>query len=108
LPARFERDAKRDVNGGDSRNDSKRDSNSVADVVLSIAGEVISGRGAATEEFSARVAYAARLADLIGRAIRSGTPRSLELRGKSTQTLVQWQADGTLAASLDLVQNSRR
>jgi hypothetical protein len=103
LPARFEREAKPEPNG-----DSRRDSNSVADVVLSIAGEVISGRGAATEEFSARVAYAARLADLIGRAIRSGTPRSLELRGKSTQTLVQWQADGTLTASLDLVQNSRR
>jgi len=103
LPARFEREAKPESNG-----DSRRDSNSVADVVLSIAGEVISGRGAATEEFSARVAYAARLADLIGRAIRSGTPRSLELRGKSTQTLVQWQADGTLTASLDLVQNSRR
>ncbi|MEO8181955.1 MAG: DUF4388 domain-containing protein [Deltaproteobacteria bacterium] len=81
---------------------------SVADVVLSAAGEVIQGRGAATEEFAARVAYAARLADLIGRAIRSGTPRALELRGKSTQTVVHWQADGNLAASLDLPQPSRR
>jgi hypothetical protein len=104
-------DSRRDSNGdsnGDSKSDSKSDSKTVADVVLSIAGEVISSRGAATEELSARVAYAARLADLIGRAIRSGTPRSLELRGKTTQTLVQWQADGTLTASLDLVQNSRR
>lgn len=99
LPARFEREG-----NGDGKSEPK----SVADVVLSVAGEVISGRGAATEEFSARVAYAARLADLIGRAIRSGTPRSLELRGKTTQTVVQWQADGTLTASLDLVQNSRR
>jgi hypothetical protein len=81
---------------------------SVADVVLSAAGEVIQGRGAATEEFAARVAYAARLADLIGRAIRSGTPRALELRGKSTQTIVHWQADGNLSASLDLPQPSRR
>jgi len=81
---------------------------SVADVVLSAAGEIIQGRGAATEEFAARVAYAARLADLIGRAIRSGTPRALELRGKSTQTVVHWQADGNLAASLDLPQPSRR
>lgn len=81
---------------------------SVADVVLSAAGEIIQGRGAATEEFAARVAYAARLADLIGKAIRSGTPRALELRGKSSQTIVHWQADGNLAASLDLPVPSRR
>jgi hypothetical protein len=81
---------------------------SVADVVLSAAGEVIQGRGAATEELAARVAYAARLADLIGRAIRSGTPRALELRGKSTQTVVSWQADGNLSASLDLPVPTRR
>jgi hypothetical protein len=77
-------------------------------VVLSAAGEVIQGRGAATEELAARVAYAARLADLIGRAIRSGTPRALELRGKTTQTVVQWQADGNLSASVDLPVPSRR
>jgi Domain of unknown function (DUF4388) len=81
---------------------------SVADVLLSAAGEIIQGRGAATEEFAARVAYAARLADLIGRAIRSGTPRALELRGKSSQTVVHWQADGNLAATLDLPVPSRR
>jgi predicted regulator of Ras-like GTPase activity (Roadblock/LC7/MglB family) len=80
----------------------------VADLVLSAAGEVIQGRGAATEELAARVAYAARLADLIGRAIRSGTPRALELRGKSTQTIIHWQADGNLSASLDLPVPSRR
>jgi len=78
------------------------------DVVLSAAGEVIQGRGAALEELAARAAYAARLADLIGRAIRSGTPRGLELRGKTTQTVVQWQADGNLSASLDLPVPSRR
>ena len=78
------------------------------EVVLSAAGELIQGRGAATEELAARVAYAARLADLIGRAIRSGTPRALELRGKTTQTVVHWQADGNLSASLDLPVPSRR
>jgi hypothetical protein len=80
----------------------------VADLVLSAAGEMIQGRGAATEELAARVAYAARLAELIGRAIRSGTPRAVELRGKSTQTLVRWQGDGNLSATLDLPQPSRR
>jgi hypothetical protein len=80
----------------------------VADVVLSAAGEMVQGRGAATEELAARVAYAARLAELIGKAIRSGTPRAVELRGKTTQTLVRWQGDGNLSASLDLPQPSRR
>jgi hypothetical protein len=82
--------------------------NSLAEVKLSASGEVISGRGAATEEFSARVAYDARLADLIGRAIRSGTPRAVELRGKRTQTTVRWQQDGTLSGSLDLLNPSKR
>lgn len=85
-----------------------RDSGSVAEVLISASGEILQGRGAAPEEFSARVAYAARLADLIGRAIRSGTPRALELRGKSTQTLVKWQTDGTLSATLELAQASKR
>lgn len=85
-----------------------REASSVAEVVLSASGEIIQGRGAAPEEFSARVAYAARLADLIGRAIRSGTPKALELRGKSTQTLIKWQPDGNLSASLDLVQPGKR
>ena len=79
-----------------------------AEVVLSAAGEIIHGRGAAPEEFSSRVAYAARLADLIGRAIRSGTPRALELRGKSTHTFVKWQADGNISASMELVQAAKR
>jgi hypothetical protein len=85
-----------------------RDATSVAEVMLSAAGEIIQGRGAAPEEFSSRVAYAARLADLIGRAIRSGTPRALELRGKSTHTFVKWQADGNISASMELVQAAKR
>jgi len=89
LPPRIERDA------------------SVSEVLISPTGEMIQGRGAEPDEFSARVAYAARLADLIGRAIRSGTPRALELRGRGTQTSVKWQADGSLAASLELVQSPK-
>jgi hypothetical protein len=85
-----------------------REPSSVAEVVLSASGEIIQGRGPAPEEFSARVAYAARLAELIGRAIRSGTPRGLELRGKSTQTLIKWQPDGNLSGSLERVQPGKR
>lgn len=85
-----------------------RESTSVTEVTLSATGEISAGRGVGVEEFSARVAYAARLAELIGRAIRSGTPRALELRGKTTQTLVRWQADGNLTAAVELVQPVKR
>lgn len=86
----------------------ERDSVSITEVTISATGEIVQSRGPGAEEFSARVAYAARLADLIGRAIRSGTPRALELRGKSTQTQVKWQSDGALSASLELVQSGKR
>jgi hypothetical protein len=85
----------------------ERDSANLAEILISPTGELVQGRGIGPDEFSARVAYAARLADLIGRAIRSGTPRALELKGKGTQTTVKWQPDGSLAASLELVQPAK-
>jgi hypothetical protein len=85
----------------------ERDTTNVAEVAISPSGEVTSSRGASPDEFAARVAYAARLADLIGRAIRSGTPRAVELRGKGTQTTVKWQPDGGLTATLDVVQSPK-
>jgi hypothetical protein len=81
----------------------ERDATSISEVLISPTGELVQGKGIGPDEFSARVAYAARLADLIGRAIRSGTPRALELRGKGTHTNVKWQTDGSLTASLELV-----
>lgn len=86
---------------------SERESTNVAEVVLSPAGELVQGRGDAVDELAARVAYAARLAELIGRAIRSGAPHGLELRGKGTFTQVKWQSDGSVAASLELVQSPK-
>jgi Domain of unknown function (DUF4388) len=85
----------------------ERESANVAEVLISPSGELVQGRGIGPDEFSARVAYAARLAELIGRAIRSGSPRALELKGKGTQTTVKWQADGSLSATLELVQSAR-
>jgi uncharacterized protein DUF4388 len=85
----------------------ERDTTNVAEVAISPSGEVTSSRGVSPDEFAARVAYAARLADLIGRAIRSGTPRAVELRGKGTQTTVKWQPDGGLTATLELVQSPK-
>lgn len=85
-----------------------REAGTIAEVTISANGEIVQSRGVGAEEFSARVAYAARLADLIGRAIRSGTPRALELRGKGTQTQIKWQPDGALSASLEQVQSGKR
>ena len=85
----------------------EREAGSVAEVVLSPSGELVQSRGSAPDELAARVAYAARLAELIGRAIRSGAPRGLELRGKGTSTQVKWQADGAVSASLELVQSPK-
>ena len=85
----------------------EREPANLADVVLSPSGELLQSRGTAPDELAARVAYAARLAELIGRAIRSGAPRGLELRGKGTHTRVKWQADGSLVASLELVQSPK-
>jgi hypothetical protein len=85
----------------------ERDASNVAEVVLSPAGELVQSRGNAVDELAARVAYAARLEELIGRAIRSGAPHGLELRGKGTFTQVKWQPDGSIAASLELVQSPK-
>lgn len=86
----------------------EREASTLTEVTISPTGEIVQSRGAAVEEFSARVAYAARLAELIGRAIRSGMPRALELRGKGTQTQVKWQSDGALTASMEPVQAGKR
>lgn len=99
LPPRIERES--------AARDWSRESTAIAEVLISPAGDLVQGRGAGPDEFSARVAYAARLADLIGRAIRSGTPRALELKGKGTQTIVNWQSDGSLSASLEPVQSPK-
>jgi hypothetical protein len=99
LPPRIERES--------AARDWSRESTAIAEVLISPAGDLVQGRGTGPDEFSARVAYAARLADLIGRAIRSGTPRALELKGKGTQTIVNWQSDGSLSASLELVQSPK-
>jgi hypothetical protein len=85
----------------------ERETANLAEVLISPSGELVQGRGIGPDEFSARVAYAARLADLIGRAIRSGTPRALELKGKGTQTTVKWQPDGSLLATLEPVQSPK-
>jgi len=85
----------------------ERDAANLVEVVLSPAGELVQSRGNAADELAARVAYAARLAELIGRAIRSGAPHGLELRGKGTFTQVKWQPDGGVAASLELVQSPK-
>lgn len=103
-PSRIERDP---VSRGSVSPDLGPRESAVTEVTISPSGELLQGRGVGADELSARVAYAARLADLIGRAIGSGTPQALELKGKGTHTMVRWQSDGSLSASLELVQSSK-
>lgn len=57
----------------------------LADIVLNHQGHLLEGRGQMVQEFAARVAYANRLAVLVGQALASGVPRSLEVRSVSSK-----------------------
>jgi uncharacterized protein DUF4388 len=61
-----------------------------AEVLLNDRGELLDGRGHAYDEFASEVAYAARLAELIGQCLGAGESRALEVHGKSNEVLVRW------------------
>lgn len=73
---------------------------SETEVELSATGEVTSGQGPGVEVLSGRVAYAARLVELIGRALRSGKPVRAELVGEATCTSIEWSPDRSLSGRL--------
>jgi hypothetical protein len=72
----------------------------VSHVQLSSEGQVLRGRGASLEAFAGRVAYAARLAELVGRSLRSGSPTTLELVGRTTLTTVRLTEDGRIVGQV--------
>ena len=73
---------------------------SIADAVVSGTGEVLRSRGDGPPDFPARVAYAARLAHLVGSAIGSGRPRAIRVEGATTHMLVCPLPDDSIVASL--------
>lgn len=64
-------------------------------VRLDTAGRVLAARGD-VEAFAGRVAYAKRLADLVGEALGAGKLRALKCTGRDAQTLVYEEESGTI------------
>jgi hypothetical protein len=60
-----------------------------AEVLLNDRGELLDGRGHGYDEFASEVAYAARLAELIGQALGAGELRAMGVHGKSNELLIR-------------------
>lgn len=69
------------------------------DILLTDDGHLLQSEGMGAEELAQRMAYAARLADLIGEALGSGQPKSLELRGSHTKLVLCRIGNGNIAGS---------
>lgn len=77
------------------------DMRGAAHVVVSPRGELLDGHGPDPEGLAARVAYMARLAELIGQAMGSGESRSIRVRG-AEELYVRRYPDGTLSGALSI------
>jgi hypothetical protein len=60
-----------------------------AEVLLNDRGELLDGRGHGYDEVASEVAYAARLAEIIGQALGAGELRALGVHGKSNELLIR-------------------
>ncbi len=72
----------------------------VTHVLVSPHGELIDGHGADTRGLASRIAYVARLAELIGQAMGSGTTRCLKVRVGGSEMSMHRHADGHVSGSL--------
>jgi hypothetical protein len=72
-------------------------------VLVSARGEIVDSRGPGAESLAARVAYVARLAELIGQAMGSGEVHGLRVRGSAGELSVRRRADGHIAAAFGVV-----
>jgi hypothetical protein len=72
----------------------------LTELELGPTGELTSGRGVGVESLSGRVAYAARLIELIGRSLQSGKPVGAELQGETTCTSIEWLNGGRILGRL--------
>jgi hypothetical protein len=72
----------------------------VTNVLVTPRGQLVDGNGVDTEALASRVAYVARLAELIGQAMGSGETRSLKVRAASTEMCIRRHADGHISGSL--------
>jgi hypothetical protein len=72
----------------------------VTNVLVTQRGQLVDGNGPDTEALASRVAYVARLTELIGQAMGSGETRSVKVRGASTELCIRRHADGHVSGSL--------
>jgi hypothetical protein len=77
----------------------------VTNVLVTPRGQLVDGNGVDTEALASRVAYVARLAELIGQAMGSGETRSLKVRAASTEMCIRRHADGHISGSLGPPEN---
>jgi hypothetical protein len=70
-------------------------------VVVDASGEVTEGAyGNEAEALAERIAYLARLAQLVGKDLGSGTPRRFHFKGETGSLQIAAGANGTLIATL--------
>jgi len=76
------------------------DARGIANVLVSPQGELVDGHGTDPEGLAARVAYLARLTELIGQAMGSGETRSLKVRAADTELCIRRYPDGSVTGTL--------
>jgi hypothetical protein len=72
----------------------------VTNVLVSPHGVILDGNGPDSDSLGSKVAYMARLADLISQAMGSGDTRSVKVRCPASELLMRRHADGHVTATL--------
>lgn len=78
------------------------DAHGIANVLVSPQGELVDGHGTDPEGLAARVAYLARLTELIGQAMGSGETRSLKVRAPNVELCIRRYPDGSVSGTLGI------
>jgi hypothetical protein len=72
----------------------------VTNVLVAPHGALVDGNGTDAETLGSKVAYMARLTDLVGQAMGAGDTRSVKVRLPGSELLLRRHADGHVSASL--------
>jgi hypothetical protein len=71
----------------------------VTNVLVNPMGTLLEGNGSDTETLGARVAYMAKLAELVGQAMGAGESRAIKVRYAGTELIARRHMDGHVTAS---------
>ena len=72
----------------------------IASALVSPLGELVEGQGPGAEALATRVAYVARLSEVIGQAMGSGETRALRVRYGDSELAIQPHSDGHIFGCL--------